>query len=327
MKKFTFIAILLLVASLGFSQRRMTFKQGETAYTKIHTEFQLVSSEGGAWFQYKLQNSNSWGFGGNVGLNVNILFNEYVGLLFGADVGCFNTRVNAKNVEIHNENWYDYQTNSDNPDLVEDSRYNLTSVLYDYKERQSTLMVGIPVALHLQTKTYDIARFYAQIGFKVGIPFYSHYYVKNGNMDNYAYYPNLDNTVYYSGDLKNHFTGFGRQTDINIKENTAFNISLMTTIEFGSKFVLNISWAFYLGLFVEYGINDVRKVDKYDFVTSRDNMSDLIEHEDGKILKNADGNLSINSLIYSNGNPNEALVKRMVPVATGMRMRLSLSTN
>jgi hypothetical protein len=327
MKKFTFIAILLLVASLGFSQRRLVFQQGETPYKKIHTEFQLVSSEGGAWFQYELQNANSWGFGGNIGLNVNILFNEYVGLLFGADVGCFNTRINAKNVEIHNENWYDYQIDGADPYVIANSRYDLTTVFNSYKERQSTLMVGLPVALHLQTKTYDIARFYAQIGLKLGIPFYSHYYVKNGILDNYAYYPNLDNTVYYSGALENHFTGFGRQTDINIKENTAFNISLMTTMEFGTKFVLNNSWAFYLGLFVDYGINDIRKVDKYDFVMSRDNASDFINHVDGKVLKNVDEKLSINSLIYSNGNPNEALVKRMVPIATGMRMRLSLSTD
>jgi hypothetical protein len=187
-------------------------------------------------------------------------------------------------------------------------------------------MAEFPLALHLQTKTYNIARFYAQIGLKVGVPFYSHYYVKNGNMDNYAYYPNLDNTIYEG--MYNHFSGFGRQTDINIKEKTSFNISLMTTFEMGSKFVLNNTWAFYLGLFVDYGINDIRKVgDKYDFVTSRDNASDFIDHEDGKVLTNAEGKLGINSLIYSNGNSGEALVKRMVPVATGMRMRLSISSD
>jgi hypothetical protein len=292
MKKYLLAFILLLIVTLAFAQ--------------VQHEYQIVAGSGMSYLQYKLNGKNSFGWGGNAGFAMNIMFHKYVGINFGVETACYNTKMKANGVEIQYNAWLDDYFGKANKNY----HYNLTTKLPEYSEKQHQQILQIPLALYLQTNTTGYARLYAMVGAKFIVPLLSKYSVTNATVDNYAYYPELGNTAYEG--MYNHFSGFSHFEYKSFKNDLKLNVAVMGTVEIGSKFHIVNEFALYVGIYADYGLNDVRKKECTDFIA----------HEDGKLIGS---NFEPNSLIMSKNGDGSDLVKRVVPFSTGIKLRFAFS--
>ncbi|GHV36148.1 hypothetical protein FACS1894178_7020 [Bacteroidia bacterium] len=292
MRKQLLIFILLLTATLTFVQAQH--------------EYQVVAGSGMSYMQYTLNGKNSFGWGGNAGFAMNIMFHKYVGINFGVETACYNSKIKATGVEMQYNGWLDDYLGEVN----ENYRYNLTTQLPEYSEKQHQQILQIPVALYLQTNTTGYARLYAMLGLKFIVPLLSKYSVADATVDNYAYYPELDNTAYEG--MYNHFSGFGHFDDKSFEDDLKLNVGVMGTVEIGSKFHIGNKIALYCGIYADYGLNDIRKKERTDFIA----------HEDGKLIG---GDFEPNSLIMSKNGDGSDLVKHLLPFSAGIKLRFAFS--
>ncbi|MDT0691138.1 outer membrane beta-barrel protein [Salegentibacter sp. F188] len=122
----------------------------------------------------------------------------------------------------------------------------------DFFENQYVYFLNIPLQVQYETK--GITRFYAAGGFKAGFVIQSEYEAEASSLTTSGYYKQYDAEL---SDPK--FAGFGdfgpmqtTKSKLGLKTNFIFNL------ETGVKFMLENDKALYMGLFVDYGLNNIR---------------------------------------------------------------------
>ena len=105
--------------------------------------------------------------------------------------------------------------------------------------------------------------------------------------------------------------GFDTYSDVKSAKILDFGIALSGSLETGLKWRVNNGMALYTGIFLDYGLNDVRK--------GSPTRESIVYHE---YIEN--GAYTFNSILHSqnNGIPMSGKVK---PLAVGVRLRLSMS--
>ena len=132
----------------------------------------------------------------------------------------------------------------------------LRTTIFGFEETQRTVMLTIPVM-----GTYHFDRYYANAGFKFGIPvggnYESSFSSPTQQITNRAYYPRLNNEL-----VGPPFTGLGQQTPGNTdKTDMDFGVSMMFALEAGSKWEINKNLTLYYGIFLDIGLNDISRFD------------------------------------------------------------------
>jgi hypothetical protein len=210
-----------------------------------------------------------------------------------------------------------YDTHDEDGDSI-----NFRYTVNDYSENISALYLQIPLFLQFMNRGNDLIskhRFYANLGFKIGIPIRAELKVSSMNMTSSGYYYNIDNEI--SGPPK--FEGFGN-FDVEGAEPSKIklDISVFASIEVGMRWHLYHNTLFlYTGLYCDYGLNNIAR-------TATNNSNN--QKGDHLINYNPE-NPSVftsNSLLFAKETTSEGdlvqIVKRVSPIAAGLRIRIGI---
>jgi hypothetical protein len=284
-------------------------------------EFQLYGGGGiSDVYTHILSTKHSVGRGYQTGVAMQFWFTKMLGINVGGEYAAYNNSSTlSENLVISNPGWHDDWFYNANHVKELRSEYNLSTVLYNYKEKLTIGTVNIPIAITLQT--LGAYKYYFNFGMKIGFPIKSltSYKVLESDMINSAYYPEIGTTLTYIPDylLQNgqeqfveHHSGYGKFENHISQGNVDFGISYSLYFETGMKFEIN-RVKLYFGAYFDYGLNDIRK--------GEDNL-DFINHEEGYKIGQ---HFTTNPLLYSNKSPGVPLTDKVFPLSFGGKLRIS----
>ncbi|GHV72179.1 hypothetical protein FACS1894201_00010 [Bacteroidia bacterium] len=247
----------------------------------LRHEFSLNAGGGISTLNYKpVAGKAALGFGGFAGMGYLFRFNEHWGLATGLEVALFNGKYSIASLSDQ------YMSN----DGEEDFEFYYT--VSNYRDRQQAILLNIPLMLHFQT-----GKFYAALGGKAGIPLSAKF---NNSMDKLT-----ASGKFASGEftLNNpRFMGFGEFTNLSNKGNLTLKTALFASAEAGIRWRLSNNIVLSTGLYVDYGVNNIRPP-----VTAP-----LIAY-----AFNAD--YQPNSLVTST-NANKPFIDKLNPIAVGIKI-------
>jgi len=129
--------------------------------------------------------------------------------------------------------------------------FDMHTTLANYKEKQSLMLLNIPVMGVLHYRQY-----YAMAGFKFGIPVSGKYRYQQATITNEAEYPEMENWA-----KMQEFMGLGVfQKDA--KEKMKYGVSTMLSLEGGMIWTVLKDMTLYVGAYFDYGLNNIAK--KFD---------------------------------------------------------------
>jgi hypothetical protein len=196
---------------------------------------------------------------------------------------------------------------------------NFRYMVNDYSENISILYLQIPLFFQFMNRGNDLIskhRFYADLGFKVGIPVHTELKVSSMNMTSSAYYYNYDNEI-----SEPAFMGYGNfNVEGMVPSKIKTNISIIASIELGMRWHLYHNKLFlYTGLYCDYGLNNIAPV-----------LNNTDNNDNHLIYYNPENPAAFtsNSLIFAKETTPKGdavqMVKRVSPLAAGLRIRFGI---
>ncbi|MBZ9632552.1 outer membrane beta-barrel protein [Salegentibacter sp. LM13S] len=122
----------------------------------------------------------------------------------------------------------------------------------NFSENQEVYFFNIP--LQIQYESLGMTRFYAAAGVKTGLVLTSEYQSSITSLETSGYYPQYDVEL-----TDPEFAGFGEFGAINNAESELnLKTNFVAHLESGVKLMLENSQSLYMGLFLDYGLNDIK---------------------------------------------------------------------
>ena len=231
--------------------------------------------------------------GGAFGLGYTYYFDRHFGILLGAELAFYGSDFKLNNLSGS------YLTVD-----ADDEAINYNTTVKGYEERQRMMNVNIPLMLQYQTAGKH--KFYAGLGFKLGIPVSGKYKIADGaTLTASGYYHETMQELFDQRDL-----GYGTFDGSSQKGDIDFKLAYMGAAEAGMKWSLSPVLSLYTGLYFEYGFNDIAKKHNDPFVAYNN-----IDPE----------NPQFNSALTSQyGESNKSVTDRVFPMAFGLKLRLGI---
>jgi len=182
------------------------------------------------------------GFGGEAGLGYHFFFSPNWGIGTGFNLALYNSEATTTNAFFGRFN----TTTSSGRAIQFAYAFN------DYKEEISAMMLTIP--LMVQYQTGGKIGLFAAVGGKVGIPLSADNNLTTGTLNTSAYFPDWHVTY---NNLPQY--GFGTYDGLNKENDLELNPAFMLSAELGAKFRFGNSMYLYVGGYLDYGLNDIRK--------------------------------------------------------------------
>ena len=182
--------------------------------------------------------------------------------------------------------------------LPANSSFYVVTEYREYEELHEALYLRFPLMVQYRMGKY----FYAAAGIQTGILANGTYRIKSGELVTEGY---SDFTWQLYDDIPEH--GFDIYSNIKSTNKPDFGIALSGALETGVKWGLNNGMALYTGVFLDYGLNDIRK--------SSPTKESIVYDENGAH--------TFNSILYSK-NEGTPMTGKVQPLAVGLRMRLSM---
>ena len=181
-------------------------------------------------------------------------------------------------------------------------RYTLKNLL----EEQNAFYLNVPLRVQFESPGKH-TRFYASAGAGIGFALSSNYKVSAGSLQTSGYYPQ------YKVELGDPlFMGFGDLgSQKRNKEDLKLGIAYTALLEAGIKQVVNDKSFLYIGLFMDYGLNDIGKGDK--------NL-DLIEYRPDVPVEPL-----FNSVLNSSNKKTDSRYQGTKPLAFGIKLRYTFA--
>ena len=241
------------------------------------------------------ERSSQFGFG--FGLGYTYFFHRNFGVMLGGELAFYNSKIELDGLIDS------YKTRDGDRVNID---YNTT--IKDYEEYQRLMNVNIPLMFQYQTD--GVHKFYAGLGFKLGIPVSAKYEVSEGGLITASgyYYDSFQQELYDQRDL-----GYGDFAINKTEEDLDFNLSYTGIAEAGMKWRLSRLFSLYTGLYFEYCFNDVSKTHVKKFISYNEVNP---------------GNPNINSVLtgeYTNKGETQSFVDRVSPFGLGLKVRLGFS--
>ncbi|GHT74300.1 hypothetical protein FACS189456_5590 [Bacteroidia bacterium] len=217
-----------------------------TAQESSH-EFSIVAGGGLSTLHYKpAEGKAKWGFGGLAGLGYTFRFSEYWGIGTGVEAALFTGKYSLTSLSDH------YSSHDGEQDF--DYYYTISG----YRDRQQAILLNIPLMLRFQTdikmpNLTALQGFYAALGGKVGIPLSAKFNSSTNRLDASGVYPPPTLTLYDP-----QFMGFGEFAALNSKGSLALKTTFFASAEAGVRWRLNDNLSLSTGLYVDYGVNNIR---------------------------------------------------------------------
>ena len=244
----------------------------------------------------------SLGLGGGFGLGYTFYFSKNFGILAGAELAFYNAKMKVDGLTDM------YRVENKEKDHVGVQNVDYYSEFSNYEEKQRMTNVNIPIALQYQTNGKH--KFFASLGFKLGIPVSGKYEVSDGStFKTYGYYERWNQYIYNVP-----YLGYGTFEGDGSKKDIDFGLSYMGTFEAGAKWRLSRVLSLYTGLYFEYGFNDV-----------------VDGHNDRFLAYNSANpeNFTVNSTLTSqyteDGKKPQSFTDHVSPMAAGLKLRLGVN--
>lgn len=249
-------------------------------------EVTLVASGLYASLAYELPETHvRTGMDVSLGVEYKFLFNKNFGIGLGAEYQGYNAMASSDSISGA------YTTTDYEMESFE-FRYTAENLV----EEQQVGYINIPVLLHYENKRYG---FYIKAGAKIGIPVTSKYSTRY-NLHTSGYY-NQYNVELFDPE----FMGFGSYRSLKGSgNNLKFNTNIIGTFEFGAKLPLSNKHNLYGGLFIDYGINNIK-------TNQNKNTVNYVIHNNGVHFQNE-------SIL------NSSLVEEVKTMAFGIKLRYSI---
>lgn len=188
------------------------------------------------------QGEQSMGDGLGLGVTYSYYLNENWSLATGAEIQSFSGDVR-----------YDAINDAFQTTDIEGEEFEFRYTLRDFSEEKETYYLNIP--LKIQYETTGQIRFFAAGGAKIGFNVDSKYRSQAASLVTSGYYSQYDAELNAP-----EFMGFGDFAAIATnRKSEDLKTSYMLSMETGLKFLLKNDQAFYVGLFLDYGLNDLKK--------------------------------------------------------------------
>ncbi|MBI6117933.1 hypothetical protein [Salegentibacter maritimus] len=122
----------------------------------------------------------------------------------------------------------------------------------NFSENQEVYFLNIP--LQVQYESLGTTRFYAAAGVKAGLVLNSEYQSSAGSLETSGYYSQYDVEL-----TSPTFAGFGEFKAVNnSKSELDLKTNFVAHLESGVKLMLENNRSLYMGLFLDYGLNDIK---------------------------------------------------------------------
>lgn len=238
-------------------------------------------------------------FAGGIGVGYTYFFKKNMGLATGLDLAFYNAEVELN----------DFSGNHATFDLDRQKDFDFRYTLQNYKEKQSALFINIPIMFHYQFTDGDNVKFYAAAGGKIGIPASGKYKSSGASLKTEGYYSHDNSTLYGP-----KYRGFGdfvtKQYDNELNYKMAFSLA----VEAGAKWTLPNNMALYTGVYLDYGLNDVKKSQKSDASLVEYNQISPEDHIFGGVA---------NSSFKPESGALSSMVDKINTMAYGVKIRLA----
>ncbi|MCR9229062.1 MAG: OmpA family protein [Flavobacteriaceae bacterium] len=175
-----------------------------------------------------------------------------------------------------------------------------------YSEEQRLYSLSVPIMLTYKSQHSGSGKvgFYARAGSKIVFPLRQNIDVRAERLELRGYYPDLNLEI---DDLPNH--GFGTLTDLSGEsQNELSTVVLTASIETGLYFKLKPTMDLYTGLYVDYGLSDLR---------DKDRNSNIVGY----------GPTGTNDISAKGGMANNDLMDKSRLMALGLKVRVGFSLN
>jgi hypothetical protein len=261
-------------------------------------EFSAYFGGGLSTLQYSTNIGDTKGnFGGSFGIGYAYFINNTVSLNSGIELSNYKTKYTIQSLSDK------YLTN----DGLED--FELQYQVTNYEEKQSAMYLNIPLMIQLQKGGDN--KFYVAGGVKLGFPLSGEYKVGKTNINAVGYYPQYGENAIVDAPA---FSGFGTFTTVPNTKDLDFKVAVLLSLETGIKWKISNKLSLYSGIYIDYGLNDIRKetVDKEFLIYNKNNPS----------------NYTYNSALisqYSQSDQTKSLTEKVMPLALGVKIRLSYS--
>lgn len=281
--------LLLLMAFILFSVNTKAQKN-RNYYNKFNRHELSVCGFGGiSTLLYSNEgNKNTKGTGAGGGLGYLYRFDSNWGLSTGIEIFTVSSKLTW--AELIGK----YNIEDSGGDLFQ---FNYT--LLDYSEKQNMLLLALPIMIQYRAPIENFSTFFVSAGIKLGVPISSEIKMKPSHLTTTGYYE-FENQMYR--DLPNH----GFVTDKLIeerKEKLDLGMSVMLSLESGLGFAINNKTSFYVGGYLDYGINNMQN-----------NKKPVIRYQ-----SSSPSDLQIGSILESD------FIKSVNNMSIGLRVRIIFS--
>jgi hypothetical protein len=230
------------------------------AQTQYDNEFTVSLGVGSSALKYQLNEGPSKsGFGWELGVAYSYYFNRTVGISFGLEAGMFSSSVEIKNISCEQE----IQTP---PGLS--GRFLLQANYDGLKEKQSALLLQIPVMLQFQFPVSEKGFFFLGTGLKAGLPISSKWNQDIARLTTTGY---SEYTHQHYANMPNH--GFSTYPNLNASGRLELKSPVSFALEGGLKFAVGESQYMYAGIFLDYGLNDIYNATTHTALLEYNNAS------------------------------------------------------
>ena len=216
-------------------------------------EFSVWGGGGVSGFTYDIANStNNKQFGFQAGVG----YTMYIGSKFGVNIGAeiASYRGKGRLADGDSTSYYSFPA-TDNHMTPTD--FECRVYTEGYEEKQQAYYINVPILLQFQVPDRGTTSFFAQAGVKMGIPISNSFKVYANSLSMSGYYDAWNAVI---GSPTYH--GFGTVNDFNYEGKYELDLSVSLSAESGVQFLLWDIWRLYVGAYIDYGLNNIKKEKK-----------------------------------------------------------------
>ena len=269
----------------------------DTAFTRKGHYIQALLGAGYGSMGYSLYDlqqglnnaRNDGGFNWLAQFNYVYYFHENWGVMVGLQV----EQMTSYSVLNGTKTW------TSNGDSDDGEEYSHTVTMNDWKERQTSFLLGLPVGIQMQfpiarmkkvTHRNNQLRIYADLGAKVNYLVGQKYNLVSGSISHSGFYSKrnleLGETIGKDRDYYTEIIGENKSWMTNKKNLSLANVSVDGMLDFGFMIPLQEHLDLMVGLYANYTFNDLRKEDPKEIGWRNDAETGYRQHS---FMENYDG--------------------------------------
>ena len=233
------------VASFRYDYYRVSSGMSSVSVSmRGRSELSLSLGGGLSTLNYKpLAGTQKYGTGGLLGIGFTWFFTGRWGALTGIEAALYRSEYSVNAAYTGEAPAMSGTLGALGNDFVFSYQYQ------NFSEKQSALFLQIPAMAQFQT-----GRLFASAGVKIGIPINGKYEITAANLTTNGYFP-AENQYY--DNLPDR--GLGDVGATSYSGNIDFNINYAAAFEAGGQWLLGRRTNLYVGLWFDYGLNNINK--------------------------------------------------------------------